>query len=221
VALVNTVNNANAMNNDLSMLRALNTAVLDRTVFLGLDLGKRESHTAIVALERFETMPDYTDILRGIGPRTRYVVRQAERIDLGTSYSEVVKYVKQMVSKLLSRNVTCILIVDESGVGVPVVEMMREVSMGCRIIPYVITSGQHSSSSSVPRAELITKMQLMAERGELEIASGCKNGAELKYELVHLQLAGGGTRTGSSEHDDLALALALACWKAKVRGPSA
>ena len=193
------------------VLRSLNVVRLDRTVFIGVDLGQRASHSAIVVLERFEVMPDYTDLLRGKGKSKRYVVRQAERVGLGTPYPDVVQRVKRMVSAL---NGDCVLVVDESGVGVAVVEMMREVGMGCPLLPYVITSGQAVTARSVPRTELVTKLQMMAQRGELEIAWGCRHREELERELMHLQLAGGGA---SGESDDLALALALACWKAKIR----
>ena len=200
--------------NKLRELAGVNAVMGDRRVFIGVDLGQRGSYTAIVVLERFDEMPGYTDMLRGVGLRRRYVVRQAERVALGTPYPVVVMRVKQMVAAL-EGIASCTLVVDESGVGVPVVEMMREVGIGCRIMPYVITSGQASTSSSVPRAELVTKLQMMAQRGELEIAQGCRYGEALAWELVHLQLNGGGG--GRGEHDDLALALALACWKAKVR----
>ena len=59
-----------------------------RTIFIGVDLGKMECPSAIVVLERFEEMPtDFADVLRGVGARTRYVVRQAERVALGTPYT--------------------------------------------------------------------------------------------------------------------------------------
>ena len=136
---------------------------------------------------------------------------------LGTPYTEVVMRLKRLVGHLMATKGPCTVVVDESGVGVPVVEMMREVGMGCRIMPFVITSGQAATGTSVPRAELVTKMQLMAERGELEIAAGCLHGEALQRELVHLQLGGGGSGAASGESDDLALALALACWRARVR----
>ena len=95
----------------------------------------------------------------------------------------------------------------------PVVEMMREVGMGCHLMPYTITTGAKATGSTVPRAELVTKLQLMLEREELEIAAGCRHREELVHELVHLQLSG----KAAGEYDDLAMALALACWKARVR----
>jgi len=199
-----------SLTTDMAM-RAMNMKAVDREVFVGVDLGQRESHTAFVVLERFEVMPSCTDMLRGMGAKRRYVVRQAERMPLGTPYPEVVMRVKALVAKL---NGDCVLIVDGSGVGVPVVEMMREVGMACHIIPIVITSGQQATGTSVPRVELVTKLQMMVQREELEIAGGCRYGDELVKELSHLQLSKGG---GDGSNDDLAIALALACWKARGR----
>ena len=195
--------------------RRMNVTRPASTIFIGVDLGKQENYSTIVVLERFEVKPDLTDALRGVGFRKKYVVRQAERVMLGTPYTEVVKRVKRVVEQALAISSSCFLVVDESGPGVPVVEMMREVGMGCPLIPITITSGQaaNASGTSVPRAELVTKLQLMLERGELEVAAGCRNGAELERELEHLQLSG----KAAGESDDLAMALAMVCWKARVR----
>jgi len=95
---------------------------------------------------------------------------------------------------------------------VPVVESMRK-EVRCVIQPIMITTGQHATASSVPRAELVTRLQMMIQAGELEIAWGCRHGEELQRELVHLQLSG----KDREEPDDLAIALALACWKARAR----
>ena len=191
-------------------LRAMQLRSQDRQVFIGLDLGQRENHSAIVVVERFEVMPEYTDVLRGKGPYKKYVVRAAERVGLGTPYDEVVGRVKRMVTRLEGR---CFVVVDESGVGVPVVESMRRVGMGCSIFPIVITTGQQATATSVPRAVLVTHLQMMVERRELDIAWGCRHGEELQREMAHLQLSG----KSGEEGDDLAMALALACWKARVR----
>ena len=117
------------------------------------------------------------------------------------------------MTEKLSQQGTCIVVVDESGGGIPVVESMKR-ELDCRIVPIMITSGQAASAGgSVPRNVLITKLQVMAERGELEIASGCRDIEALKRELAHLTLD---SKSGSDEFDDLALALALACWRAKI-----
>ena len=166
-----------------------------------------------MVVERFEEVPNFTDVLRGAGFRRRYAVRQVERVALGTPYTEVVARAKRVVEQVTALKASCVLVVDESGPGVPVVEMMRELGMGCTLYPYTITSGQVASGNSVPQAELVTKLQLMLERGDLEIAVGCRHGEELARELVHLQLSG----KAAGENDDLVMALALACWRARVR----
>ena len=173
-------------------------AKTDRTIFIGVDLGKQQCHSAIVVVERIEEGPsrDHIEVLRGTGSsRKRYVIRHVERVRLGTQHSDVVRRVKHVVSHLsVTMQATCVVVVDESGVGVPVVEAMREAGLGsfCRLNPVVITAGQSATASSVPRAELITKMKMMAERGELELATGCMHGEWLKRELLHLRLEGGG-----------------------------
>ena len=184
---------------------------IDRTFFVGVDLGQRGSHTAFVVLERFDEQPEFTAMLRGQGFRRRYIVRQAERVPLGTPYSEVITRLKNMTEKL-SQQGTCIVVVDESGGGIPVVESMKR-ELDCRIVPIMITSGQAASAGSVPRNVLITKLQVMAERGELEIASGCRDIEALKRELAHLTLD---SKSGSDEFDDLPMGLSLACWRAKI-----
>ena len=142
------------------------------------------------------------------------MVRQAERLALETPYTEVVRRVKRLVEQLAVRG-NCVLVVDETGVGVPVVEDMRRVGMGCALHAVKISGGQQATAKSVPREELLTRMKMMIERGELEIAVGCLHGEQLKRELVYLKLMGSSAKGG--EKDDLALALALACWKARVR----
>ena len=78
-----------------------------------------------------------------------------------------------------------------------VVEMMRAAGMGCPLHGY---TGAKATGSSVPRAEL-------------EVAEGCRDGEALKRELGYLQLSG----KAAGENDDMAMGLALVCWKTRVR----
>ena len=208
--------------------KQMNRVPGESVVFIGVDLGKRGTPSTMVLVERFEEWPsELGDVLRGVAVRNRYVVRQAERMRLGTPYREVMLRIKQAVERVTGTGRRCVLVVDEGGPGVPVVERMREVGMGCPIFPYTITPGQQATSSTVPRTVLLTKMQIMFECGELEIAAGCRDAEQLERELVYLQLdgrgygggsgSGSGSSSGSREKDELALALALACWKARVR----
>jgi hypothetical protein len=70
---------------------------------------------------------------------TKYRVRQLERLPLGIGYTDVVEKVRSLMqNKLLAGRSS--LVVDSSGVGVPVVEMLRK-CMGCNIEPVTITAG--------------------------------------------------------------------------------
>jgi hypothetical protein len=57
---------------------------------------------------------------------------------------------------------------------------------------------------SVPKRDLIAVVQVLLEREELKVARGLR-------ELGVLRLGA----DGCGEHDDLVIALALACWRAK------
>jgi hypothetical protein len=88
-----------------------------------------------------------------------------------------------------------------------------------------ITGGQQPHARgggwSVPKQDLIAYIQVLLEKGELRIARDLRGARMLLRELMDVQeklKSSGATRVGadgSGEHDDLVIALALACWKAK------
>ena len=59
---------------------------------------------------------------------------------------------------------------------------------------------------------LLTGLQVLVQQGRLVVTSRCREAERLRRELLGLKLNG----PGSEEHDDLALAVALAVWKARV-----
>ncbi len=176
--------------------------------YVGLDLGQRRDPAAIAVVEK-------TRVIR---------VRHLERVQLGTPYPGVVERVREIVRNgQLVRN--CALAVDGTGVGAPVVDMLRAARLGCDIAAVTITGGdrQHQKGSawSVPKRDLLAVVQLMLERGELRIAKGLRELGALVRELTDVRSTagvGGRVRLGADacgEHDDLVIALALACWRAK------
>ena len=89
--------------------------------------------------------------------------------------------------------------------------------MGCSILPVIITGGGRSGVlqggyESVPRSELLTGMQVLVQQERLVVAAGCKEAGTLGREMLGLKMKG----PGSEEHDDLAIAVALALWKARA-----
>jgi hypothetical protein len=155
----------------------------------------------------------------------RLMVRYLERLALGTTYPAVVKRVRKLVrTKILEGAGT--VVVDSTGVGAPVVDLMRTAHLGCRVTAVTITSGLrecwHAPVWSVPKRKLIAGLQRALERGELRIARRMAEADALVQELVDVRSrdgrGAGNLRIGADgygEHDDLVLALALACWKAR------
>ena len=188
---------------------------------VGMDLGQRQDYTAIAVVER-------RDAMRAYQPTSLHSIalRHVERLALGTPYAAVVQRVRAIVQSHELRG-DCSLTVDATGLGAPVMEMLREARLGCEICAVTITGGARENSTgagiSVPKRDLIAEVQTRLERGELRIARDLRGARMLLRELMDVQArakSNGGMRVGadgSGEHDDLVIALALACWKAKRR----
>lgn len=188
-------------------------------VFVGLDLGQARDHTAIAVIEREERpvawMPPVRKELR---------VRYLERMKLGTPYTEVVDRVKEILAhpQLGTRKR---FIVDATGVGAPVVDLLKRAKLGCSVIPVTITSGEQARCENshwyVPKRDLMTGLLLLLEQQELKIVRGVPQEEQLLKELMDIELShrpGGKVRMGAEgagRHDDLVIAVALACWRAR------
>jgi len=180
--------------------------------YLGLDLGKLRDFTALAAVE--QTVAPHSS-------RQWLAVRYLERASLGTPYMRVVQPVSE-VTKRPVLNGLCHLTVDATGVGVPVMESLRAADLGCRGMTAVtITGGNQVRQATgfgfgehwnVPRTDLLTGLQVLLERGELKIAKGMPEAGTLMRELISMRTE---NSSEAAEHDDLVLAVALACWQAK------
>jgi len=185
--------------------------------FLGLDLGQKRDHSAVVVVERI----DHRRAFQGTSFE-KILVKYAERMPLGTPYPRIVERVKAIVQcDELGGN--CALAVDATGVGAPVVDMLRAARLGCELNAVVITGGERGSGNgTVPKQDLMAELLVLLENGQLKIAR-MKETERLMRELgdVRMSVNGSGRvrlgADGSGEHDDLVIALALACWRAKGR----
>ena len=193
-------------------------------IYLGLDLGKLRDFTALAAVE---DVPQYGEL----------AVRYLERVALGTPYVRVVERVAE-VSRHAAMNGRCHLVVDGTGVGSPVEEMLRAAAErgGWRGMTAVsITGGDKARQATgygvgerwnVPRRDLLSGLQVLLEKGKLKIAAKMPESRALVRELIRMRsglpgVAAGRLEAGSdpdgggqAEHDDLVMAVALACWQA-------
>lgn len=180
-------------------------------LFTGLDLGQTQDPTAM-ALADVE------------GPITERVcrIRGLKRWPLRTKYTAIAEDVDQMMSSGPLRG--SILIVDHTGVGRGVVDLFRKTPSLSGLHAVTITGGDKTSREDkdwrVPKKDLVGIVQVLLESGRLWIAPDCEDAQTLVSELQTFQMkvtdAGnetyGAWRTG--KHDDLVLAVALACWGA-------
>ncbi|HEY4362798.1 MAG TPA: hypothetical protein VGN17_17650 [Bryobacteraceae bacterium] len=176
---------------------------------VGLDLGRLQDYSALAVVERVDQMrawlPPEFSCLR---------VRHLERLPLGTAYTDVVARVGEVVRRAELRERSR-LVVDATGLGAPVVEMLKAARMGCGIVSVTITSGERAHGQGaawhVPKKDLITGVQVLLEEGRLKIHRRLQEADTLARELMGLRMD---LKRGSGGHDDLALAVALACWSA-------
>ena len=189
--------------------------------YLGLDLGKRRDHAALAIVEKILHRSAYTGT-----HLSSLDVRFLERIPLGTPYPVVVQAVREIVNHDTLRG-RCALAVDATGVGGPVVDMLRRGQLGCELAAVTITGGDHQSTNgydySVPKQDLIAGVQVLLELGQLRIAQDLPECGSLVKELVDVRMttmSPGRVRIGADgcgQHDDLVMALSLACWRATQR----
>jgi phage FluMu gp28-like protein len=169
----------------------------DYRFYVGVDLGQKRDHTAIAVVERREFL----------------LVRHVERVALGTPYPLVVAHLREMVSRQELRGRSA-LAVDGTGLGGPVVDMLRGAGLGCEITAVTISGGERERKSSglsvsVPKRDLIAGVQVALENGDLRIARSLKELGPLVRELVDVRVTSGAGAgkvrigaDGCGEHDE-------------------
>jgi len=206
-------------------------------IYLGLDLGQRHDPAAIAILHRtVEPTGAFNRVTWEFERQVHFRLCHTERLALGTPYIQIVARVGRLLEKLAAplpgihayagTAPLRTLVVDASGVGRPVVELIRKSGIAwaptpgnaprVAIAPVTITASgsprfEASGEESVSRRDLITNLRVLLERRLLRISARIHDRQALLKELVELQ-----DRSGS-RHDDLAMATAIACWRASRR----
>ncbi len=114
---------------------------------------------------------------------------------------------------------------DATGLGMPVLDMLRTANLGCLITPVLLTGGERESCVAgiwhVPKRDLITGLQSMLEKRELGRPAKFPAAQDLGKETADMEVRVSERGRVSyrawrvGEHDDLVVATALACWRAK------
>jgi hypothetical protein len=192
-------------------------------IFLaGLDLGQASDFSALVVTEATERDGD-----------RHYDVRSVQRLPLGTRYPAIVAHAKATVAALRQGDPapSVYLLVDHTGVGRPVFDMLGDVGASIMPVGITITGGDavnrgEDGSLRVPKRDLASSVQVALQDGRLRIARSLPMAAELTKELTGFRVKiglsghdsyGAGEDWRSAPHDDLVLALAMTTWYGEQR----
>src|SRR5687767_8383491 len=125
---------------------------MERSYFTGLDVGQAQDFTAVAVLERAARAPD------GGGPLvTRYAVRHLERFPPGTAYTAVGARLAGLFAAPPLAGTP--LVVDQTAVGQPVIDLLRAAGVGAEVLPVTVTAG-HSVGLDDRGGWLVPKKEL-------------------------------------------------------------
>ena len=201
-------------------------------VAVGVDLGQKRDPTAIAVVEAQRRERDGRS-------EDYYITRFLERLPLGTPYPAIAERVQTVIANIRRQVATSepprfempppsasiTLYVDGTGVGQPVVDLLREKGAGVPVRPVYFTHGdkrveQRDRSISLGKAWLVSRLQALLQTARILLPRTTEAQA-LAQELLDYEIhvdekandTYGAFRVGS--HDDLVTALGLA-----VQGPA-
>ncbi len=202
-------------------------------ITIGCDLGQRRDPTAICVTEAQlrETGRMLVSAVHDDGSQTEtpetvpyYVVRQLERPELGTDYPSVAARLAEIVSRMERDmpDARLTLVMDQTGVGLPVVEIVRNAFRGfrCQITGAVLTSTERmegfigSAEIRLGKTHLVSNLKALLQQGRIKMPE-TKDARACAEEILDFEmrvsdnanLITGAFKTGT--HDDLVIALGL------------
>lgn len=192
---------------------------------VGLDLAQIVDYTALAVIEWTR------EEARG---KRAYAIRHLERFR-GVHYDEIARRVAGVVeAPEIQAHGRPYLALDATGVGRPVLDLLRAARIKAHLLPILIHGGQavtwpnpetyrERPEIGVPKRDLVAAVQVLLQTSRLKLAAGVQLAETLAAELrnfrVRISLAGSQTfgagpsaewREGA--HDDLVLAVACAAW---------
>lgn len=188
--------------------------------YVGVDLGQSNDFTAIAIIEKL-----------GSGVQSQFRIRRLERTR-GTPYPAIVTRVKSVMFRLPGAT----LVIDGTGIGQPVCDMFEQANL--RPISIFIHGGDKATCDEsenvkarakgwvtgqsrrwrVPKRDLVGVLQVLLQNQRLKIAPGPLSDV-LAREMLNFRVKIDPQTSHDSysawreaEHDDLVLAVSLACW---------
>ncbi len=161
---------------------------MDAYVTVGVDIGQKVDPTAIVVCEATRPKPPGATVSNGIMLRTMqpapvetsYTARMIQRLPLGTSYPDVAAAITEVVASLRQRTIhKPRILVDATGVGLPVVDILRQALAGKPhvLVACMFTHGDRytkdddyrAPSASVGKAYLVSRLQALLQTQRIKL----------------------------------------------------
>jgi hypothetical protein len=185
--------------------------MLNTSVLLGLDLAAQSDYTVLSMLELEQQNLK--------NPTIMYKLIYLKKFPLKTSYPSIVNWLVWFINKTFLNN-EYRMIVDYTGVGRPVVDLLLENDIN--LIALTITSGhgahwKFGREVTVPKKELVSSVQVVLQNYRLKVASDIKHLEDLKKEFLNFKArinsrANTQFSASSGYHDDIVMSIALATW---------
>ncbi|MGJ5177409.1 hypothetical protein ACQR16_06045 [Bradyrhizobium oligotrophicum] len=197
---------------------------------VGVDLGKSIDNTAIGIIHHTVKGTDDWVVNDAAGvwrerSLQRFDLLHLKRLPLGMNYVSQAHAIGELMHREPLRSVGAKLVIDQSGVGAGVVDLME--ANGLRPIRLQITAGAEQSRDGnvhrVAKTILISKLEAAMHSKELHVAAELTEAESLRDELRDFQrhVTASGTNTWSAragKHDDIVLAVSYGIWWA-TSGP--
>lgn len=154
---------------------------------LGLDLGQAQDYTALAVLEATTHLnPRDADEAQCI-----YAVRHLERFPLGTSYTDIAATLVQRCARRPLRGAR--LVLDHTGVGRAVVDLLKRARPDATLVPVTITAGHHAHRDDqggwfVPKKDLVGCLQVLLQQHRLSVAAALAEAPTLVKVLENFQV---------------------------------
>ncbi len=200
------------------------------------DIGQQRDHTGIAVLVEHEIRGDWDPAWYTWEWHKQTTVQHVERMPLMVSYPEIVARIKEVadwvrewgtrptdgvwshcgLSKLSA------VVVDATGSGMPVVDLLRQEQLNTVLAPVMITSGDVAHREGdlwrVPKRDVVTNLQIILAQKRLKFSGKIAQASLLTQEMQNMRVknsAHGNEKFGcwrEGEHDDLVLAVGLGSW---------
>jgi hypothetical protein len=192
-------------------------------IYLGLDIGKRQDHTAIAVLELRWAYGPKDNLSQKIREIPTLVLRYSTRLALDTETTKIPQLVRETLQRFAPRHGepsrVDTLLIDATGIGHTVVELIRKNQTKAHIQPVTLTNGHvdrrlKDGYLSLPRPDMLNSLKMVFELGNIKMEPSAPGFVDMERELIQFQPSG-----DQQEHDDLVMAMAMAVWQAAKEYP--